>query len=232
MRLFLIFAYLYLLSNRKQRVVLPGTSSNWKPINAGVPQGSILGPLLFLIYINDIVEDIHCDIRLFADDTSLYIVVEDPLTASQMLNSDMAKIHQWANKWLVKFNPAKSESMLFSRKVIRPFHPPIFMDNQAISEVNTHKHLGVTFSNDCTWHAHLEQIKKKAWQRINIMRKLDRKSLQTIYFSFIRPLLEYAKSSLGQLYRLRSRRTRKNSQGGCQNCNWCNSPRVNRATRP
>ena len=184
------------LSNRKQRVVLPGTSSNWKPINAGVPQGSILGPLLFLIYINDIVEDIHCNIRLFADDTSLYIVVEDPLTASQMLNSDMAKIHQWANKWLVKFNPAKSESMLFSRKVIRPFHPPILMDNQAISEVTTHKHLGVTFSNDCTWHAHLEQIKKKAWQRINIMRKLkfllDRKSLQTIYFSFIRPLLEYA----------------------------------------
>ena len=60
------------LNNRKQRVVLPGTSSSWKPIKAGVPQGSILGPLLFLIYINDIVEDIHCSIRLFADDTSLF----------------------------------------------------------------------------------------------------------------------------------------------------------------
>ena len=70
------------------------------------------------------------------------------------------------------------------------------MNNQVISEVAVHKHLGLTFTNDCTWLEHLAQIKTKAWQRINIMRKLkfllDRKSLQTIYFFFIRPLLEYA----------------------------------------
>ena len=70
------------------------------------------------------------------------------------------------------------------------------MNQQQISEVNFHKHLGLIFSNDCTWHEHLDYIKTKAWQRINIMRKLkftlDRKSLQTIYISFIRPLLEYA----------------------------------------
>ena len=69
------------------------------------------------------------------------------------------------------------------------------MNNQPISEVNSHKHLGLILSNDCTWHDHLEKIKTKAWTRINIMIKLkfqlDRKSLQTIYFSFIRPLLEY-----------------------------------------
>ena len=184
------------LNNRKQRVVLPGTSSSWKPIKAGVPQGSILGPLLFLIYINDIVEDVHCNIRLFADDTSLFIIVDDPTEAAEMLNSDMEKIHQWAKRWLVRFNPAKSESLLLSRKINKPFHPPIIMNNQVISEVAKHKHLGLTFSHDCTWHEHLAQAKAKAWQRINIMRKLkfllDRKSLQTIYFSFIRPLLEYA----------------------------------------
>ena len=103
---------------------------------------------------------------------------------------------QWAKKWLVSFNPAKSESHLFSRRIIKPYHPPVTMNNQIITEVTTHKHLGLTFSNDCTWHEHLAQIKTKAWQRINIMRKLkfvlDRKSLQTIYFSFIRPVLEYA----------------------------------------
>lgn len=70
------------------------------------------------------------------------------------------------------------------------------MNNQPIVEVKYHKHLGVTFSSDCTWHDHLSQIKTKAWHRINIMRKLkftlDRKSLQAIYFAFIRPLLEYA----------------------------------------
>ena len=80
--------YLY---NREQRVVLPGTSSSWKLIKAGVPQGSILDPLLSIIYINDIVEDIHCNIRLFADNTSLFIIVDDPTEAAQLLNSDMEK---------------------------------------------------------------------------------------------------------------------------------------------
>ena len=82
------------LNDRKQRVVLPGASSSWTSVKAGVPQGSILGPLLFLLYINDIVEDINSSIRLFADDTSLYIIVDDPIQAAEQLNLDLAKIHQ------------------------------------------------------------------------------------------------------------------------------------------
>ena len=74
------------LSNRKQRVVLNGQNSELAPVLAGVPQGSILGPLLFLIYINDIVTNIGCSIRLFADDTSLYIVLERPNAAANLLN--------------------------------------------------------------------------------------------------------------------------------------------------
>ena len=101
------------LAERKQRVVLPGAASSWKHKKAGVPQGSILGPLLFLIYINDIVEDIHSSIRLFADDTSLYIIVENPLLAANTLNADLTKLHNWASKWLVTFNPSKSESIIF-----------------------------------------------------------------------------------------------------------------------
>ena len=69
-------------------------------------------------------------------------------------------------------------------------------NQQNINEVKSHKHLGIVFSNDCTWHEHLEYVKKKAWNRINVMRKLkfklDRRSLQIIYFTFVRPLLEYA----------------------------------------
>ena len=184
------------LKDRKQRVVLPGVSSDWCFIKAGVPQGSILGPLLFLVFINDIVEEINSSIRLFADDTSLYIIVDDPLDAAIKLNADLSRIDMWASTWLVTFNPSKSESLIFSRKVNKPYHPPIYMNYQQVNEVNSHKHLGIYLSRDCTWHEHIEYIKAKAWQRIHVMRRLkfilDRKSLQTIYFAFIRPLLEYA----------------------------------------
>ena len=87
------------LSNRKQRVILPGAVSDWTYIKAGVPQGSILGPLLFLIYINDIVHDIGSNIRLFADDTSLFIIVDNPLIAATNLNTDLEKISRWAATW-------------------------------------------------------------------------------------------------------------------------------------
>ena len=75
-------------------------------------------------------------------------------------------------------------------------HPSLSMNNQLIMEVDNHKHLGIVFQSNCSWHEHLNMITSKAWQRINIMRKLkfmlDRKSLQSIYFAFIRPVLEYA----------------------------------------
>ena len=106
------------LTNRKQRVVIPGGTSDWQFIRAGVPQGSILVPLLFLLYINDIVADIQSCLRLFADDTSLYIIVDNTISAAEMINTDLETIHRWAEKWLVKFNPSKSESLLISRKII------------------------------------------------------------------------------------------------------------------
>ena len=183
------------LSERRQRVILPGTQSDWNYIYAGVPQGSILGPLLFLLYINDIVNDIGSNIRPFADDTSLLLVVENPDTAAETLNSDLERITQWANTWLVKFNPAKTESLLISRKVIKPVHSQLYMQNHEIKEVENHKNLSLYFSNDGTWHTHISYIKEKAWYRIKIMRKLkfqlDRKFLEIIYTSFIRPMLEY-----------------------------------------
>ena len=183
------------LSGRRQRVVLPGSLSEWVYIKAGVPQGSILGPLLFLLYINDIVKNIGSNIRLFADDTSLFIIVDNPTTAALCLNSDLEKLSRWAAIWLVTFNPSKNESLLISRKINKPIHPPLYMQNVQIQEVSSHKHLGLYFSNDCSWHQHIDYIKQKAWFRIHIMRKLkfklDRKSLETIYLTFIRPLLEY-----------------------------------------
>ena len=122
-----------------------GVKSYWNSLKAGVPQRYILGPLLLLLYINDIVKDIGSNIRLFSDDTSLYIVVDVPTLAAERLNSDLEKVARWAKQWLVFFNPVKTESLLISRKSNKPDHPSIFMSEQMIKEVDTHKHLGICF---------------------------------------------------------------------------------------
>ena len=96
---------------------------------------------------------------------------------------------------LVTFHPPKTDSLIISRKINKPAHPPLFMQNQQIKEVDSHKHLGLHFSQDGSWHHHIQYIKEKALTRINTMRKLkfklDRKSLENIYIAFIRPILEY-----------------------------------------
>ena len=110
------------LSNRRQCVILSGTKSEWAPMHAGVPQGSILGPLLFLIFINDIVKDISSSIRLFADYTSLYIIVENPQTAARLLNLDLDIISNWALDWLVDFHARKTMPLLLSTKLVPLLH--------------------------------------------------------------------------------------------------------------
>ena len=164
-------------------------------IEAGVPQGSILGPLFFLVYINDLVNDIKSNVHLFADDTSLYLVVDSPTNAAVLLNDDLKVIVNWAKTWLVLFNPSKTVSLIISRKINKPCHPPLIMDGTNLNAVEHHKHLGLYFSNDGGWHKHVQYISEKAWKRVSILRTLkymlDRNSLEKLYFSFIRPILEY-----------------------------------------
>ena len=93
------------LKNRKQRTVLNGRCSGWGDISAGVPQGSILGPLSFLVYINDLTVDLKCNVKLFADDTSLFTIVQDPSTAASDMNHDLELIKKWAHDWRMSFNP-------------------------------------------------------------------------------------------------------------------------------
>ena len=92
------------LAEKHRRVVLNGSNSNLADMKAGVPEGSILRPLLFILYINDIVTNIESQIKLFADDTSIFLVVDDPMQSAVILNLDLEKIHRWAHTWLVNFN--------------------------------------------------------------------------------------------------------------------------------
>ena len=183
------------LTDRYQRVVIQGQSSSWGKIHAGVPQGSVLGPLMFLIYINDLVDLVRSNIKLFADDTTLYLNIDDPINAAETINSDLSDIDQWSKDWLVTFNASKTDSMLVSRKVNQLNHPPILFQGHTLQNITQHKHLGLTIRSDLRWSDHISHICNKSSKLINIMKHLkftlDRQTLETIYISFVRPILEY-----------------------------------------
>ena len=119
-------------SNRKQRVLLNVKNSEWKNTSAGVPQGSVLGPLLFLVYINDIVGNVRCDMKLFADDTSLFSAVYDEFKTAEELDGDLERVRLWAWQWKMKFNTEKTEEVIFSAKRVEPFHPPLSFGNDYV----------------------------------------------------------------------------------------------------
>ena len=102
------------LSERQQKVIIRGCISSPKPINAGVPQGSVLGPLLFLIYVNDIADSLLSLTRLFADDSSLFYSASSLDDIQGLINHDLILLSQWAKQWLVTFNPSKTEASLFT----------------------------------------------------------------------------------------------------------------------
>ena len=104
------------LCNRTQRVVLDGKFSEWKKIESGVPQGSVLGPLLFLVFINDLLDNLTCKVFIFADDTSLLDIVETPEQTVIRLNENLLVVQEWGVKWKVDFNPSKTEELVVSKK--------------------------------------------------------------------------------------------------------------------
>ena len=185
------------LDNRQQRVLIRGQSSEWGRLEAGVPQGSVLGPLLFLVYINDLVDNITCDVKLFADDTLLYLSIDDHNLACQQLNENLTSVQKWADQWLVNFNPQKTKLMNVSLKKNPPFDQyPIFFNNVQLGHENMQKHLGLTFNDKLTWTNHIDNIIKGVGKMGDVLTKLkyslNRSTLETIYFSFVRPKLEYA----------------------------------------
>lgn len=179
------------LSNRSQRVFIGRSLSHPNMVTSGVPQGSVLGPLLFLVYVNDITENLLSIARLFADDTSLAATTSNIPDLEGILNHDLNEIDKWSKQWLVSFNPNKTEVLYFGND-----NPPVLeFGNTILTTIDSHKHLGITLDDDCKWHSHINNIITSASKLIGIMRKLKftvrRKTLNQIYISFLRPILEY-----------------------------------------
>ena len=195
------------LSNRKQRVVLSGQHFSWTDIKAGVPQGSILGSLLLLVYINDLTENLHSNPKLFADDTSLFSTVTDEALSNSHLNDDLSKINDWAYKWKKSFNPDSTKpahEVVFSRKKRNIHYPPITFNKLLVKRVQSHKHLGLTLNSKLNFKEHISSILSKFNKLTAVIRKLQtvlpRHSLLTICKAFIRPHLDYYDVIYGKIF--------------------------------
>ena len=183
------------LTGRSQCTVINGEKSETCNITAGVPQGSVLGPLLFIVYIDYITEDLDTEVRMYADDTCIFVDVNDADLSADQLEANLVRITDWASSWFVKFNAAKTVDLNFTRKHANN-NPPIRMNNIVITKDNSpHKHLGVILQSNGKWKEHIKDITTRAKRRLDILRstmhRLDRKTLETLYTSYIRPIIEY-----------------------------------------
>ena len=186
------------LSDREQRVALNGMFSDWGQINSGVPQGSVLGPLLFLVYINDLEEGIKSEIKFFADDTSLFSIVKNPQISAEDLNHDLQLINNWAFQWKMSFNPDPTkpvEEVIFSNKRVRRVHPPLFFNNIEVKQVNEHKHLGLTLDYKLNFGSHIKEKIAIAMKGVGVIKYLSSyvpvKTLDQIYKMYVRPHLDF-----------------------------------------
>ena len=182
------------LAGRRQVVVVDGVKSEPANVQAGVPQGSRLGPLLFIIYMNDIIENLESDILIFADDTSLMATGVDPAETAQQLNRDLEKISFWASKWKVVFNAKKTKDIIFSKKCLNNSPPLVFGDTY-IERVNTHKHLGLILTSSLDFSSQVNEVCLKANRKLSVLRSvkiLNRQTLDVLYKLTVRSVIDYA----------------------------------------
>ena len=138
-----------------------------------MPQGSVLGPLLFLLYINDLTADLKCIVKLFADDTSLFTVVHDHNSAASDMNHDLSLIGKWARDWRMSFNPdpqKQAVELILSTKRHETDHPMIFFTDTPVVKVEEHKHLDVISDRKLSFSAHIEAAICKTRKGIGLLK--------------------------------------------------------------
>ena len=182
------------LTERTQRVVVEGQCSIPAAVRSGVPQGSVIGPALFLFYINDIADEISSTVRLFADDTIIYTALKSQ-TDSKSLQGDLDLLASWEKRWRMEFHPEKCQVIPITRNR-NVIHNTYTLNGHTLSTTSNTKYLGVNLSSDLRWNNHIDNITTKANRTLSFVRrniKISSPRLRTqAYFSLVRPLLEYA----------------------------------------
>jgi hypothetical protein len=185
------------LSNRSQCVVIDGQKSSSVPVTSGVPQGTVLGPALFLAYINDLPEYVnHSHVRLFADDCIIYRDIASDADCEK-LQSDLDGLARWEETWLMEFHPSKCFKMKLTHSK-KQFNKDYFLHGTILSEVESSTYLGVKLSSDLKWDKHISGICGKANSTLGLLRRNLKTKSKTLkdraYQALVRPKLEYASS--------------------------------------
>ncbi len=182
------------LSNRTQQVIVEGEISEEAPVTSGVPQGSVLGPILFLFYINDLPDHLRSKVRLFADDTILYNTSDN----IGELQEDLKKLEDWEKTWDMQFNALKCEHITFSRKRKRANHQ-LLLHNTTIPRKTTVKYLGVLVDDSLSFTGHVTAMVNKATVALGFIQRNVKTTSQEIkaraYKQLVRPILEYASAA-------------------------------------
>ena len=182
------------LKHRKQRVVVGGEHSAWTDVISGVPQGTVLGPLLFLVYINDLPQNISSEVRLVADDCAMYREIHNNFDQDQ-LQDDLDKLAQWQDEWQMQFNIKKC----FVMRITHIRKPKLYeykLGSHTLEETSCHAYLGVDITNNLNWNKHISRIPSSANRSLGFIKRnlysCTKPIKETAYCSLVRPLLEYS----------------------------------------
>ena len=186
------------LVGRSQEVVVNGVKSKLSPVLSGIPQGSVLGPLLFVVYINDILDDIKSNGLMFADDTKLFRAITSKEDAEN-LQQDLESLEKWSAKWSLEFNAEKCHILTLGKfENIRYTHRYKINGNE-LEHVYTEKDLGVTIDENLSFEDHISTKVRVANAIVGQIRSsftfLDGPTFKRLYTAFVRPHLEYGQSA-------------------------------------
>ena len=186
------------LSNRCQRVIVKGRSSKTYPVISGIPQGSVLGPTLFVIYINDLPEITASQSPLFADDTKLYRQINSNDDV-KILQNDLDKLQIWSNTWLLKFHPKKCKVLSIKSSEKRKYYMSGTGEERIqLENITCEKDIGVMIDEDLNFKKHIQLSVNKANSIVGLIRRsfvyLDESMFTLLFKALVRPHLEYAAS--------------------------------------